>query len=1377
MAIRTTSQAGPWSSSSTWGGSSPPGSGDRAIITYAITGASGTVGTSPVVDQVGAGTIESSGFDIIGSGTSFTTQLSRGCLIVTSGGRYAFVESVTDNTHCTINRDLSGGYAIAANSSYTFTPMAIYQTGTGASLAVSGALVVQGDWGIHYPSSSTRADVVTVAAGAGIEFDSSLASSPSTTHYRLLPQGAPSQDTRIVLNGVAGNRTYFRSNSGGGNAYWEHYESYRGGYLYARYCDFTRLGTATIPALTVESILADSCFDLAECVFDTCGELGRNASHFGVAASGAVCSLVNVTWKNSLGAHCTDLPAGSTDVSFVIKGCISDKNVRGRFSYWTVGGPGSDDWCLFSGISGIDSVGAIYPYSNLFQSILKRNTTEANEFICPGTLQDCYILNDLDPTPSNAHPCFLNGSAPHDVLRCIFETVKNDPNCDILLFPGSAVISGTWNAKFNIVLPDSTNAASGTWTFYGGDGGTYVIEHNTIHLGGDIAGGPGGVQVGESYGGHTSMIVYRSNILRDVPGRILDYAYNISPINFAATVVDIINPSDYGPNAVLNAGTGTHNQLNGVADQTRYGFEYTKWSTATPPAASAIATEPAWVWQNLSLDRTELGIAGWAGSLGSTGTKRQRIDSAIAELSKKNDVSGYDARYNLFALMTWIRNLHRPTNSAYASATYSGDTATLDAAGNTLNGTIGAMAYQAAVPALDLTGWLSTFNFPLTHYLGLGWDLGENDHYDVLRCLQNARDYVEENSGDPSTWDAVISAAISRNRDNYTLANGGATNGWSTWNWGLCRHWERTGDPLSRAEAIQDRRLAAITADEIPQWRFDLTTWGGSREGAFALLSHLGGEDAGHPPTARIHALAEFNIKCIDEWTDVNRSYYLYVQSFMVGLTIEALIAYWDRYRNHPSCPVGIPAKIKSALDLLWNSEWDVANQAFLYSDVDGPTAYAVVFSGSVASVGANEAFSIYSCVTILGNSSLSSQDNYYTYGWLKFTSGALSGTNCLVLNYTGSTRKFLLYLFVQPSPGDTFEIRQYQTGGNPFDGGPGPAQDTNLLIAPGFMWYALYSGDDTYRVKFDEGFAGSAAGLGAIAQQKVWNECYRWSFQALKWRDHYASPWPAETALTFTAPDGLTGRASAWSGRLKVALSGSRTAVSGPVTITITDTFTSDSSPAGGTFRGNPILTTDHRLTCFCYRPPAGSSGRSITFTITSDDPSLNNPASLTYTVSGEATVATGFIVTGPSSGPLDAESAPFTLSLIPTNGVLPADFDAIGGVADIYTTDTLTNTDPFGYGSYALKISGNSSRYASNIPLTDELTSWQFTYLAPTVSGIYTGPYPGTTSLGFALYGNDPQVWAAPAALTYTAPAPPARKRLRVRIGGTGTLTVRSG
>jgi hypothetical protein len=46
--------------------------------------------------------------------------------------------------------------------------------------------------------------------------------------------------------------------------------------------------------------------------------------------------------------------------------------------------------------------------------------------------------------------------------------------------------------------------------------------------------------------------------------------------------------------------------------------------------------------------------------------------------------------------MQWVRAGFAPTNAALSGASFAGDTTTLDANGNALGGTIGAMAYKSS---------------------------------------------------------------------------------------------------------------------------------------------------------------------------------------------------------------------------------------------------------------------------------------------------------------------------------------------------------------------------------------------------------------------------------------------------------------------------------------------------------------------------------------------------------------------------------------------------------------------------------------------------------------------------------------------------------
>lgn len=1357
MAIRISTRNGAWSDPTVWG-AAPPGAGDRAIVAHDVIDFTGMVGTSPAVDQVGTGTVGSSGTTMTGSGTAFMTQLQVGDILRPTGTTEpVYVAAIASDTVLTLNREV----ALAAGQTFTYTRTAIYLTGVNARLTVGGACTVRGPIAVHYPST-TRADILTIAAGCGVEIDASLAADPANTHYDFLVVGDYFQHTRVVLNGVMGNRAYFRSNAAGGNGRWTKAGFYFGGGLYARYANFTRLGTATRTAMDVDGGQADSCFDIENCRFDGCGEVTQ-AGRVGGSPAGSVCRVVNCTWLNTVGPQAADLPPGAEVVDYVLKGCISDRNIRGRFSYWTVGGAGADDWCYASGNSGMASQGGL-EYARSFSHVLKRNRTQENEFKCPGTTTDCYVLidfdADIDVSLTNAHPWDMNGRAPHDVERCVFESVRPAPASDFIIVPGGSVTPGTWRTRFNIKLPDSEGRSSGSLTHFGGPGVTMIHEHNTFHLGSNTsADTSGGVVLGESANDLPGLIEsLRANIFWDQADPPRDYAFGGGPSTYTHYEDDNLPPAGFGYSAIYGALTGTHNRIAGVSNQAIYGVDYMKWSTA--PTAPIITSDPQFVWQVRGKAVTELGIAGWAASLGATGTLRQRLDHALAELAKKNDDTGYDPRYNLSALLAYVREMVRPTNPDYANATYPGDAATTDAAGNPLGGTIGAMAYLAALPELDISAWETLVTYPLTHYSGNPLNLDGWDHYDVIRELYQARDYVEAHGGATGPWDVLLAEAIPKNREGRLWAFGGETKGHFTWNRGMLYNWERTGNPVSQACALAIARYSVATRDFLYQDPNPFPImWPGSREYAFALLARLGGIDAGYPLTAHLHEMAHRNLICIDQWTwgeassshPGPRPFYLFVQSFMVGLSLEALITYWDRYRDDPDCQPNIPAKIKAAIDWLWDNTWLPADGAWEYADIDGPTTYDEHFFGTTVSATSDGTY-----MSVVGDPGLTTVDNFYTYGLIHVTSGALAGALWWINGYDGATRTLRVWTLTGDTlaPGDTFTIRQYSPyGGTIFDGGPGPAGALNQLIAPAYIWYYLRSGDDTYRARYDTVFTSPASVPG---WQKEWNELYRWSFQGLKWRRQAAAPWPAASALTFTALDTPTGRANDWSGRLRVALAGTEVSVAAPVHLTFSD------GGAGGDFRGNPILTTDRPAGCFQYRPPAGSSGDTITLSVTSDA-ALSDPAPLTFSVSGETVPATGWAITGPDGGPVGAPSDPFTLSLIPAGSVPGPEFDARGGVASAYMiVDS---------GNESLKLTDCTVQYVGRITLTGAFPARQFTW---------TLGAPMTGQVRYAFYLPDPDgtPWAEPPAVSYTVPDPtPAPTGVRRLVISTalGQLVVR--
>ena len=216
---------------------------------------------------------------------------------------------------------------------------------------------------------------------------------------------------------------------------------------------------------------------------------------------------------------------------------------------------------------------------------------------------------------------------------------------------------------------------------------------------------------------------------------------------------------------------------------------------------------------------------------------------------------------------------------------------------------------------------------------------GDN-HYDPLQVFLGGRAYARSRreagdlSWDPRWFDPAVQAAVHQYRDLYLIPNACRAAGYHAHNTGLAWHYLETGDALSRDVAILMSRRSAGSDD---QWPIENSaSFEASREVAFSILMRLNAEDLGQAHRTRTDELVSVAIGHIDQWTASRRSHCLYVRPFMVGLTLEALIAYWDRYRDPR-----IPPKVKLALDWLRANAWSPTGGgtpgtgAFLYTDID----------------------------------------------------------------------------------------------------------------------------------------------------------------------------------------------------------------------------------------------------------------------------------------------------------------------------------------------------------------------------------------------------------------------------------------------------------
>jgi hypothetical protein len=214
-------------------------------------------------------------------------------------------------------------------------------------------------------------------------------------------------------------------------------------------------------------------------------------------------------------------------------------------------------------------------------------------------------------------------------------------------------------------------------------------------------------------------------------------------------------------------------------------------------------------------------------------------------------------------------------------------------------------------------------------------------YYDATRVYEQIADYTGS-----ASWDDCATKAKAIYRG-YVLRNNGSVPGYWNFTSGFRMDWERNSDALSKQAAILLSQHAAFCTDTTP-----LASTGSpnvSREVAYCILTYLNAEDLGAPRRARMTTLVGQALGHIDQWF-ISKSFRLpagsdvpaatgqyYVQPFMVGLTMQALIRYWDVTHD----PRVQPA-VKKALDWLWARAWVATDRAFWYQNwaPDGSQAF-----------------------------------------------------------------------------------------------------------------------------------------------------------------------------------------------------------------------------------------------------------------------------------------------------------------------------------------------------------------------------------------------------------------------------------------------------
>jgi hypothetical protein len=551
----------------------------------------------------------------------------------------------------------------------------------------------------------------------------------------------------------------------------------------------------------------------------------------------------------------------------------------------------------------------------------------------------------------------------------------------------------------------------------------------------------------------------------------------------------------------------------------------------------------------------------------------------------------------------------------------------------------------------------------LPYVAGTGYNANASEHYDVIECMIQVRNYNIRKGRTPTNWDTEIAAGITRYRDRYILtdAAGGLIPGHVTYTTGMMHHWRETGDPLD-VDAISQIRptdnglLPASVNGDYYIARFNNPYF--HRETYYRVKAYLDRRRVGLP----VHDYQNIDLQLCFNFFDHFMSppsvrYGAVTRSFMVGMGLRAFIDWWNFFQmeEEPTAEEEalmdeIPGRVKDMLDHLWNKcWWPTGFPAIDESDVNtydkGSTKY-VYPSNTSPGVQPLTGFTVGTVTNakqFIGVGALSPIDDYYKYLLYASDSSPVNPERC-VISYNGTTKEFIIGgQDANPIFGENFTLQVEDVSGKDW-----AVPALNLLIAHAYAWYYWYAKvvlDDEatgliYRSRHDAMFNGAATAWSFPFAQKEWNQSKLCEPAALLVREQADAgidyrtliEEPDEvTTYTLTGPTG--GQVNTMSSDFTVTL--------GIGNVTGTIRFTPQASSGTGLFVPTYLdLTNETRSGTFAYIPSSLGS-RSIS---SPDNAGLTDPGGISF----EASAA-------PPEEPSPNQDAPF----IPGNSVT-----MIGGV-----------------------------------------------------------------------------------------------------------------
>lgn len=155
---------------------------------------------------------------------------------------------------------------------------------------------------------------------------------------------------------------------------------------------------------------------------------------------------------------------------------------------------------------------------------------------------------------------------------------------------------------------------------------------------------------------------------------------------------------------------------------------------------------------------------------------------------------------------------------------------------------------------------------------------------------------------------------------------------------GLVDRWERTGSTDAKNSLLLIAENSFWTRSTEPDFEYSQST-DFSLSVASGIQTLINAEKVGYSDSTRLLTLVDLSFDHLDQWFRSETA--PYVKSFMVGLTADALIDYYDSYSDQR-----VVSELAYAMDSLWDLNWDSENQWFKYADRAIPQEQAVDSAG-----------------------------------------------------------------------------------------------------------------------------------------------------------------------------------------------------------------------------------------------------------------------------------------------------------------------------------------------------------------------------------------------------------------------------------------------